>query len=77
MFLRSMERQLIYNVFVGDDGDSCSFGRIKDACFDKYGDRYAVTKEECSGHVQKRMGTRLGEYKWNNRGKKLSDGRPW
>ena len=74
IFLRSMNNNLIYEVFVGD-GDSSSFGRVKEACYEKYGELYTITKEECSGHVQKRMGTRLREYKRINKGKKLSDGR--
>ena len=32
-----------------------------------------VAKEECVGHVQKRMGTRLRDYKKRMRGQKLSD----
>ena len=34
-----------------------------------------VAKEECVGHVQKRMGTRLRDYKKRMRGRKLSDGK--
>ena len=74
IFLRSMDRKLIYNVYTGD-GDSGSFGIVKKACNEKYGDSYSVTKEECSGHVQKRMGTRLREYERIKKGMKLSDGR--
>ena len=74
IFLRSTKRNLIYTLFVGD-GDSSSFGLVKDACFNEFGDFYTVTKEECSGHVQKRMGTRLREFKRINKGKKLNDGR--
>ena len=72
IFLRSMERNLIYNLFIGD-GDSGTYGHVKEACHEKHGDIYDVTKEECSGHVQKRMGTRLREYKRLMKGKKLSD----
>ena len=48
---------------------------VRDACADKYGDKYIVKKEECVGHVQKRMGTSLREYKRKGRGKKLDDGK--
>lgn len=74
IFLRSMERRLIYHLYVGD-GDSSSFGKVKEACYEKYGEKYIVTKEECSGHVQKRMGTRLRELKKKWKGVKLDDGK--
>lgn len=52
IFERSIsERHLKYTTFVGD-GDSSSYGRVKEAMFQKYGDQYVVTKEECVGHVQ-------------------------
>ena len=41
--------------------------------FQKYGDEYIVTKEECVGHVQKRLRTALRKYKADKKGKKLSD----
>ena len=41
----------------------------------KYGDTYIITKEECIGHVQKRIGATLGEYKYKNKGKILGDGK--
>ena len=37
--------------------------------------KHIVTKEECVGHVQKRMGARLREYKRKNKGKILEDGK--
>ena len=75
IFLRSVEkRNMKYVEFVGD-GDSGCFGSVKEACYEKYGDGYVVVKEECVGHVQKRMGTGLREYKRKMRGKKLSDGK--
>ena len=68
IFLRSIQtRKLKYTIFVGD-GDSASFGSVKDACSDMYGDTYIVQKEECVGHIQKRMGTAL-------KGMKLNDGK--
>ena len=41
-----------------------------------YGDKYLVVKEECVGHVQKRLGTALRNYKRNIKmaGLKMSDG---
>jgi len=71
--LRSIKKHnLKYTVFVGD-GDSTCFGAVREACCDEYGDFYIITKEECVGHVQKRMGTRLRTYKKKMRGLKLSD----
>ena len=75
IFLRSIEkRPLKYITFVGD-GDSSCFGKVAEACVGKYGETYIVTKEECVGHVQKRMGARLREYKRKNKGKILGDGK--
>ena len=74
MFLRSIEKhKLRYTVYVGD-GDSSSFGEVKESLQKKYGDNYPVTKEDCQGHIQKRMGTNLRSYKNKAKGKVLSDG---
>ena len=52
MFLRSIEKhKLRYTVYVGD-GDSSSFGEVKESLQKKYGDNYPVTKEDCQGHIQ-------------------------
>eukprot|EP00794_Sanderia_malayensis_P018529 gene18529-20390_t len=75
MFLRPIEtRSLKYATFVGD-GDTDCFGNVAEACNKKYGDQYVVKKEECVGHVQKRLGTALRKYKVSMRGKKLRDGK--
>ena len=61
-FLRSIEeRNLKYNLMVGD-GSSVSFGKICQAVKQTCGGSYTITKEECVGHVQKRMGTNPREY---------------
>ena len=74
LFLRSIEtRSLRYTQFVGD-GDSSSFGKVKVALEQKFGDKYPVETEECVGHVQKRLGTALREYKKQKKGLKLNDG---
>ena len=39
------------------------------------GPDYEIKKEECVGHVQKRLGTALRKYKKDNKGKKLADGK--
>ncbi|XP_068700909.1 uncharacterized protein [Montipora foliosa] len=76
IFSRSIEkRKLIYATFVGD-GDSSCFGRVKSKMEELYGENYPVVKEECVGHVQKRLGTALRNYKKNMKGAglKMSDG---
>ena len=46
---RIEKRQLKYTTFVGD-GDSSSFGGVKDAMEKKYSGDYVVQKEECVGN---------------------------
>ena len=75
IFSRSINsRRLKYTTFVGG-GDIICFDRVKEAMFAKYGDTYEVTKEECVGHVQKRLGTALRKYKNDMKSKRLSDGK--
>ena len=63
IFTRSIEtRALKYTEFIGD-GDSSTFGKVKEALEITYGDDYSIIKEECVGHVQKRIGASLREYK--------------
>ena len=74
IFLRSVgKRNLIYNVFVGD-GDTSSFTIMKEACYAKFGECYVVMVERV-GHIPKRMGSGLREYKMKIRSIKLSDGK--
>lgn len=54
---------------------SCCFGYVKEELAKIYGDDYEIRKEECQGHVQKRMGTGLRELKKKLRGVKLADGK--
>ena len=74
IFLSSIKKRgLVYEIFVGD-GDTGSFGAGKQACHEKFGDVYSIVKEECVGHIQKRMGNGLREFKRKMRGIKLKDG---
>ena len=74
IFKRSVTKQgLKYTTYVGD-GDSSSYGEVADAMFKQYGEEYLVIKEDCVGHIQKRMGTSLRKYKSQKRGSKLQDG---
>ena len=75
MFLQSIDKHnLKYTEYIGD-GDSNSFGAVKKALSEKYGDDYDVRKEDCIGHIQKRMGSALRTYKNNSKGIVLSDGK--
>ena len=66
LFSRSIEtRMLKYTTYVGDG----------EAMEEAYGERYVVVKEDCVGHIQKRMGTALRKYKKDCKGKKLADGK--
>ena len=57
LFRRSEEDHgLRYTTYVGD-GDSRSFTIITK--LQPYGPEVEIKKEECVGHIQKRMGTRL------------------
>ena len=68
IFKRSIEhRGLKYTKFIGD-GDSSCFGKVLDAVKNVYGDSYPIEKEECVGHIQKRMGSALLEYKKSRKG---------
>ena len=72
-FLQSIEkRNLKYTVFVRD-GDTDCFGSVHDECKRIYGDSYIVTKEECIGHMQKRLGNALMKYKSVMRGTLMAD----
>ena len=66
MFLRSLDKdQLKYTEYVGD-GDTNSFGEVQAALYEKYGDAYQIIKEDYIGHIQKRMGAALRNYKKTN-----------
>lgn len=64
----------IYNIW--GDGDTNSFGKVKQAVDAKFSDSYNVIKEDCIGYIKKRIGTALRSYKNNKkRGVTLSDGK--
>ena len=71
LFQRSIEKQkLRYNPFIGD-GDSKAYNRILKE--KPYGPEFQVQKEECIGHIQKRMGTRLRNLINKMKGKYISN----
>lgn len=64
IFDRSIQtRQLRYIEFYGD-GDSKGYETVKNV----YGEDNQVVKQECIGHVQKRVGTRLRNLKAKQKG---------
>ncbi|XP_072032290.1 uncharacterized protein [Amphiura filiformis] len=63
---------LRYTTYVGD-GDSSSFSRITQE--QPYGPDVTTIKEECVGHIQKRMGCRLRKLVEKKKGVKLADGK--
>ncbi|GFV97184.1 uncharacterized protein TNCV_3527691 [Trichonephila clavipes] len=71
IFQRSLShRSVRYTSYIGD-GDSKTFSSITASI--PYGEDITVSKIECVGHVQKRMGTRLRKLKQMS--SKLSDGK--
>lgn len=61
MFEKSEEtRGLRYKYYLGD-GDSSSFSTVATAR--PYGQDFIIEKQECIGHIQKRMGSRLLKLK--------------
>lgn len=71
MFRRSLPRYNIrYKYYLGD-GDSQSYPAVVSA--QPYGPEFTVEKLECVGHVQKRIGSRLGKLKTQFGKRKLSD----
>lgn len=65
MFLRSEKKYNVkYSNYIGD-GDSKTYKAILD--LNPYGNDLQVIKNECIGHVEKRMGTRLRNLKKNQK----------
>ena len=73
MFQRSVELyNLKYTLYVGD-GDSSSFKVVRETMEKTHGGSYCTEKQDCIGHIQKRMGSNFRNYaKMKN--KKLKDG---
>ena len=70
MFLRSVEKRgLKYTIYIGA-GDLSSYGMVAQVLKEKYFDQCAVIKEDCMGHIQKRMGLNLRKYKTEKKNKK-------
>ena len=73
IFKRSKEKYGVrYTTYLGD-GDSSSFLKVQECKL--YGEECEISKWECVGHVQKRMGSRLRKLKNEHKGKKLIDGK--
>jgi hypothetical protein len=72
IFSRSVRLHCLRYTFYIGDGDTKSFEEI---CKSDPYPGHIITKGECIGHVQKRVGTRLRKLKADYKGKKLTDGR--
>lgn len=73
MFCRSKELLGVrYTNYIGD-GDTSTYPAICDS--QPYGPDVTIIKEECVGHVQKRMYSRLKKLKEKNKSVLLSDGK--
>lgn len=73
IFQRSISKNnLRYANYLGD-GDTASFSKVQEA--KPYGPDFKITKLECVGHVQKRLGTRLRKLRVAYKGKVLGDGK--
>ena len=68
MWTRSEAKRSLRYVTYIDDGDSKDY---KEVCQAK---PYAVLREKCIGHFQKRMGKALRDLKKAQKGEKFSDG---
>ena len=75
MFCRSVEKYNLQYIVYISDGDISSFGEVKEALCNKFQNDYPAKKEDCIGHVQKKMGSALRIYKNKCRGSKLPDGK--
>lgn len=62
-----------YTEYLGD-GDTNAYKSVSES--EPYGPHTTISKLECVGHVQKRMGTRLRKLKEKSKKKILSDGKP-
>ena len=70
MFLRLVEKRgLKYTTYIGDE-DSSSHGMVAQVLKEKYPNQYVVVKEDCIGHIRKRMGSNLRKYKIEKKSKK-------
>lgn len=73
MFHRSVSLYGVrYTEYLGD-GDSNAYKSVSESL--PYGNDIKITKLECIGHVQKRMGTRLRTLRDKSKKQKLEDGK--
>lgn len=71
---RSVEQNKLRYVTMISDGDCKNHASVVE--LKPYGD-IAIEKEDCVGHVQKRMGRRLRDLKNTYKGRKLGGERPF
>lgn len=73
IFKRSKEDRGVRYVGYLGDGDSKAYNKVVQE--EPYGKDVTISKLECIGHVQKRMGTRLRRLCKEKKGEKLVDGK--
>ncbi|XP_070579632.1 uncharacterized protein [Ptychodera flava] len=72
LFERSLQKYNVrYTQYIGD-GDSSAYAAVK---YTYQNENITVEKQDCVGHIQKRMGTHLRKLVEEHKGKKLEDGR--
>ena len=72
IYSRSIEQNKLRYVTMISDGDCKNHASVVE--LKPYGDT-DIVKEDCVGHVQKRMGRRLRDLKTKYKGRKLEDGK--
>ena len=65
--LNALSREISYGTESFGDGDSKSHGVVEDI-YNSGAGAVTVTKKECVGHVQKRVGTALRKFRKKNKG---------
>lgn len=73
IFKRSEQTRSVRYVKYLGDGDSKGFKKVVEE--EPYGKGVTITKLECVGHVQKRMGAKLRRLRKEMKGEKLEDGK--
>ena len=72
IYSRSVQHNKLQYLTMISDGDCKNHARVEE--LKPYGDEVSVLKEDCVGHVQKRMGRQLRDLKNVYKRRKLDDG---
>lgn len=71
VYSRSVRQNKLQYVTMISDGDCKNHARVEE--LKPYGDDVSIVKEDCVGHVQKRMGGQLRDLKNGYKDRKLDD----